>query len=340
MQNIWGKDLVSTILYLAVFVVLINLAVLLFRNYIKKLFIKGKVSFKENIVHDVMQPIYYLSVFLVVYFLIKQFEYTVKTEKFIDNIMATFVVFFLSMFVSKFVEVIINYWLKVKKKTKQPPRLIAGTVIALIYVVAGLLVLSLWGVQITPLLAALGVGGIALGLGLQETLTNLFAGLHLVSDEPITTGDYIVLKDGTEGFVYDIGWRSTRLKTVQNNVVIIPNGILAQSVIENKSADSSEVSVTIDCGVSYNSDLSKVEKVILDEISKYKKKNEYLNNDFEHVVRFKEFGESNIDFSIILRLNKYDDRFIVKHEIIMAIKDRFDSEKIEISWPVRKIVKG
>lgn len=339
MREIFSNNFVTLVIYLAIFVIVVNLVVLVFRNYIKALFQKGKIAFDEQIMREVMKPIYGLSLLLIGYFVIIQISFFDSYTGVVDRVMVSLATLFIASFLAKFVAVFVNYYIRIKKKTKQPPRLITGTISALIYVLAGLIILTYWGVQITPLLAALGVGGIALGLGLQETLSNLFAGLHIVSDEPIRCGDYIEIGTDISGTVEDIGWRSTRLKTLQNNVIIIPNSTLAKSNIVNIAAESQEVSVLIPCGVSYGSDLDKVEAVLLDEMKKYRKKNDYIAPNSEPLVRFGDFGESNINLNVIVRANKYTDRFVIKHELIKAIKSRLDKEKIEISFPVRKIVK-
>jgi len=102
-----------------------------------------------------------------------------------------------------------------------------------VLVVGGLVLLGALGVQITPLLTALGVGGLAVALALQDTLSNLFAGLHLLADRPIRVGDYVKLADGVEGFVLDVGWRSTRVRQLQNSIAIVPNSSVAKATIVN-----------------------------------------------------------------------------------------------------------
>src|SRR5919201_5109082 len=103
----------------------------------------------------------------------------------------------------------------------------------LILMVGMLVLLSSVGIQITPVLTALGVGGLAVALALQDTLSNLFAGVHLLADRPIRVGDYVKIADNVEGYVVDVGWRSTRVRMLQNNVVIVPNKRVAESVIVN-----------------------------------------------------------------------------------------------------------
>jgi small-conductance mechanosensitive channel len=339
MDNIFNDNFLETIFTVAGIVIVINLMVLIFKKYVEKIFHGAKVTFDEQTLKDIMRPIYLLSLFLIGYFLIIRISYFENYLTYLDNGIFAIMVAYLAVFTARIVGVFINYWLRVKKKTKQTPKLIMGTVSGLIYISAGIMILSYWGIQITPLVAALGVGGIAIGLGLQETLSNLFAGLHIVSDEPVKVGDYIEIGTDIAGTVEDIGWRSTRLKTIQNNVIIIPNSHLAKSVILNLSCESKEVSVLVPCGVAYGTDLDKVEEVLLDELKKYRKKNEYLAKDSNDLVRFSEFSDSNINFNVIVRVHKYVDRFIVKHELIKLIKARLENEKIEISWPVRKIVK-
>src|SRR5256886_8765791 len=102
-----------------------------------------------------------------------------------------------------------------------------------IYVIGVLVPLSVLGVPVTPILPALGVGGLAVALALQDSLTNLFAGLHLLADKPIRVGDYVKIADAVEGYVVDIGWRSTRVRMLQNTVVVVPNKKVAESVITN-----------------------------------------------------------------------------------------------------------
>lgn len=339
MEGIFRDNLLETLFTIAGAVIVINLSVLLFKRYVKKIFHGAKVKFDDQVLKDIMKPIYTLSLFLIAYFLLIRITYLENYIFYLDRGIFAVMVALLAVFIARVVGVFINYWLRIKKKTKQTPRLIMGTVSGLVYISAGIMILSYWGIQITPLVAALGVGGLAIGLGLQETLSNLFAGLHIVSDEPVRVGDYIEIGTDIAGTVEDIGWRSTRLKTIQNNVIVIPNSHLAKSVILNLSCESKEVSVVVPCGVAYGTDLDKVEEVLFDELKKYRKKNDYLAKDADDLVRFSEFSDSNIDFNVIVRVHKYTDRFIVKHELVKLIKSRLEKENIEISWPVRKIVK-
>jgi len=177
-----------------------------------------------------------------------------------------------------------------------------------------------------------------IALALQSTLSNFFAGLNILSDRQIEVGDFVEL-EGTDlsGFVEDIGWRSTRIRTLPNTLVIIPNSKLAETTIINRSKPVPEMSVIIQCGVDYRSDLAKVEKVTIEVAKEIQKTVPGAIKTFEPFIRYHTFGDSNINFSIIIRIEKPIDKYLVTHEFIKALKASYDQEGIEISWPIRKL---
>ena len=177
----------------------------------------------------------------------------------------------------------------------------------------------------------------AVALALQPTLSNIFAGIHIISDKPINVGDYIELENGISGFVEDIGWRSTRIKTIYNNYVVIPNSKFAESIIINQSLPGQELIIKIECGVDYSSDLEKVEKITLEVAKNIQEKIKGAVKEFKPFMRYHTFGDSNINFSVFLKIRSPIDKLKVAHEFIKALKSRYDKENIEISWPVRKI---
>ncbi|MFC2142796.1 mechanosensitive ion channel family protein [Candidatus Aenigmatarchaeota archaeon] len=204
--------------------------------------------------------------------------------------------------------------------------------------IALMIILRAFGIEITPLVAGLGIGGLAIALALQDTLSGLFAGAFIISDKVMHVGDFVELDNGVKGYVDEIGWRSTRIKTLPNNYVIVPNATLANSIITDYNSPHQEMGVIISCGVGYNEDLDRVEK-ITKEVGKSVLQNvPGGKKDYEPLVRFNEFGDSNINFSVILRVEKFVDKYLVTHEFIKALKKRYDQEGIEISWPVRKVV--
>ncbi len=207
-----------------------------------------------------------------------------------------------------------------------------------VLVIAVMIILDQTDYEITPLLASLGIAGIAVGLALQDTLSNLFAGFYLMLDQPIRPGDYIQLDSGEEGFVEEIGWRNTRIRPWANNLIVIPNAKLAESVLTNWHLPVPEMSVYVRCGVSYHSDLDEVERVAIEVGREVMSRVEGTAEDWEPIVRFKEFGDSNINFVVVLRVNDPTVRYPLEHEYIKALFRRFNQEGIEISFPMRTVI--
>lgn len=201
-----------------------------------------------------------------------------------------------------------------------------------------LVVLNGLGVAITPMLTALGVGGLAVALALQESLANFFAGVFLAIAGQIRVGDYVRLDTGQEGYVADFGWRSTRLRMLANNLVVVPNSKLAQAVVVNHHLPSPDLAVLVDLGVDYASDLEQVERVVMEVGKDVMVTVAGGVSDFEPFVRFHTFGESSIDFTAILRAREYVDQYLVKHEFIKRLHRRFDQEGIVIPFPIRTLV--
>jgi small-conductance mechanosensitive channel len=231
----------------------------------------------------------------------------------------------------------ISRWLQVNKQFEKTPQLLSKIITVTIYILGFLIILSRFDINITPLITTLGIGGLAVGLALQNTLTNFFAGLHIISDKPVKVGDFIETDTKFSGYVEDIGWRSTKIKTLTDNIIIIPNGKLAESTITNMSLPHDDQYVRVECGVDYGSDLKKVEKITLDEAKKIVATVPGCVKKEEPTVRFNSFGDSNINFGVSVKIDKFENKFLVQHELIKAMKERYDKEKIEISWPVRKI---
>lgn len=206
-----------------------------------------------------------------------------------------------------------------------------------IFGVAALIVLDTLGISITPLIASLGVGSLAIALALQGTLSNLFAGLYLMVDKPVQLGDYIKLESGEEGYVTKIGWRSTRIRMLPNNMVVIPNSKLAETQITNFYLPEQEMAALVQVGVSYESDLEKVEKVTIDVAKEVLSKISGGVAGFEPFIRYHTFSDFSINFTVILRVKEYVDKYLVTHEFIKHLHRRYTKEGIVIPFPIRTV---
>ncbi len=204
----------------------------------------------------------------------------------------------------------------------------------LIFTLGGLLVLSTLGISITPLLAALGVGGITVGLALQDTLSNLFAGIHILLEKPARVGDYVKLQSGEDGYVTDIGWRTTRIRMLPNNMVIVPNAKLAQSILTNYYLPEQRMALLVPIPVSYAADPEQVETVLVEEATRAAREVPGLLAEPAPVVRFiPGFGESSLDFTLVCQVREFVDQYLAQHELRKRIFRRFHQEGIEFPLP-------
>ena len=183
------------------------------------------------------------------------------------------------------------------------------------------------------MLGALGVGSLAVALALQDTLTNLFAGLHIVASETARVGDFIRLDTGQEGVIDDVGWRVTRLREAMGNEIVLPNSKLANAIIINFHRPSLTSDIVVPMTAAYGSDLEKVETAALEAARRAQRIAPGAARDFQPLVRFKAFGPSQIELSAILRAENYADRFVLVHEFIKAVHERFKAAGLEFGLP-------
>lgn len=203
------------------------------------------------------------------------------------------------------------------------------TITKLIFiVVGGTIILDNLGISLTPLLTTLGIGSLAVAIALQDTLGNFFAGLYIKADRPIKVGHYIRLENGQEGYVERIGWRSTHIRALQNNIVVVPNSKLAQFVITNYYLPQPELAVLVQVGVGYNTQLKKVEKIACEVAKEVLQTVPGSVPSFEPFIRYHTFSQSSIDFTVILRAREFVDNFLIKHEFIKRLHARFQEESI------------
>ena len=207
----------------------------------------------------------------------------------------------------------------------------------LIFSIGVLIILQSVGVSITPLITALGIGGLAVALALQPTLSNLFAGIQIIISKQVEVGDYVQLDSGQKGYVTDISWRNTKIRELPNNIVVVPNSKLADSIVTNFNQPQKEMSVLVSCGMSYDSNLEKVEKITIDVAKKVLKKIQGGESEFEPFVRFHTFGDSSIDFNVILRVKEFVNKYLIEHEFIKALHKRYKKEGINIPFPIRTL---
>ncbi len=233
----------------------------------------------------------------------------------------------------------------IEQQTHRPKRgvemrllpMVRRILVTLTYGLGVLLVLSILGIPINPLIAGLGLGGVAVGLAIRPTLSNLFAGTYVMTEGVVSPGDYIEMEGGVAGYVLDVGWRSTRLRTWGNNLVVVPNARFAETIITNYYEPEPPVNVFLTCGVSYDSDLSRVEAVSMDVMTRLLETSPHGVKEYGAYFGYDTFGESNIDFWLFVQAKDRLASFELRSALIHELHRRFDEEGITISYPVRAL---
>lgn len=293
----------------------------------------------DNIIIDALKkPIFF--VVLAIAILIAS-QYTSLSEKWhllITKTVNVIIIFAITLGVANIVGALLQKYVKSANIPLAPTGLTYIIIKGLFVLIGVLIILNYVGISIAPILTTLGVGGLAVALALQDTLSNLFAGMQILIERSVRVGDFVKIEEGIEGYVEDITWRTTRIRMLPNNIVIVPNSKMAQSMITNFYLPVPHMALRIPVSVSYGSDPQHVENVILDEVKKSTSTIQELIVDPEPVVRFMPgFGDSSLDFTLIVYVKEYADQFPVQSALRKRIFNRFKEEGIEIPFPQRVI---
>jgi len=221
----------------------------------------------------------------------------------------------------------------------QPVTTLSQTLVQIGVLILGVvIVMGYYHRSITPILTALGVGGLAVALALQDTLSNLFGGFWVAAAGQIRLGDYVKLSTGEEGYVVDIGWRSTTFRSLNNNLVIVPNAKLAQAIVTNYSLPEKALAASLRVGVSYQNDPDRIERVLVEIAVQGTADIAGLLAEPAPTAAFDPgFGESALEFTLNFRVAEFASQFAVRNELKKRIFHRFREEGIEIPFPTRTV---
>lgn len=214
-------------------------------------------------------------------------------------------------------------------------------VLFVVYVLGLLMMLQTLGVSIVPIVTALGVGGLAISLALQDTLANLFAGIQMILARQIKVGNTIQLENSYVGEVVDIAWRTTTLRQLSGNMVILPNSKMASNIIINYTTPHPDLTVTFPMAVALDADLQQVETISQEVaqavgqtlIRQKLGKSSKSASSFNPLVRFLSYGESWINMAVQMPFTMPVDGGLVRHELFKALHQRLMAEKISLPFP-------
>ncbi|MCK5332287.1 mechanosensitive ion channel family protein [Candidatus Parcubacteria bacterium] len=300
---------------------------------------KTKNDFDDEIIKILNMPIFYSVVLLGAY---QSFSYIRIFSGFSDDfskIIKSIAIMIWVYAISNIVSVIINklgFQFAARTKSTLDDELMPlfKKLSRIIIYFAGIMILlKVWNIDITPLLASAGIMGFVVAFAAQDTISHLFGGISIYFDKPFKVGDRIQLESSEIGDVLEIGIRSTRIKTFDETVIVIPNNIIASSKIINYNQPESKMKSKVTISVAYGSDVEKVKKLLLDIANGI----EEVAQDPAPAVYFSELGSYSLDFLVITWVESPMKKFIVKTKINEEVYRQFNEKGIEIPFPTQDI---
>ncbi len=324
---------------LVITVIIAFLAKIILKQVLKPLAKKTKTKIDDIVIKSVSSIIFYIALLLGIKVGLQNFEVGENIQAIFDGIINTLLVFIVTVFLLKIISGFALQWTKewkFKTKTTADERLIPflqKILKAVVIVLALIFAFNAWKINISPLLATAGIAGLAIGLAVKDSLSNILGGLQLVLDKTFKVGDKIQLESGELGVIMDVGLRSTKLRTYDNEVIYIPNGYLANTKIKNFTEPDLSIRASVSFGVEYGSDTKKVQKVVLEAI----KKIENVIEQPEPVVLFLEMSDFSLDFVARAWVESYTDAYSTKLKMTDEIYNALNKANIGIPFPTRTV---
>ncbi len=339
--NTLGLTFLSNIYYaalfiVALFVIIAQVVLLIFNLYLKHIAKKTTTNFDDMIFDQTKNPLFIFIVIIGVKFALEHMQIMGPFTKFVDSALAILFLYLLT----RLVDVAIQTWGEVvAKKTDTPIDEILlpflHKIVKVLFVIIGIIwMLHIWGVDITPYLAGAGIAGIILGLALQDSLKNILGGISLLLDKTYQVGDKIALENGEIGQIADIGLRSTKMVTYDNEVLYVPNGYMANSRVRNYTRPDPSVRVKVDFGVEYGSDVKFVQKTVLKVIGSI----DGVKDEPAPAVNFLSMGDFALKFRATFWVKTWTEEFPKKVEATEKIYNALNKAKIGIPFPTQTVL--
>ena len=338
----WGffesKPYPQALVIIVVFFALAWLADRVFSGSIKRLVARSETDFDDRLVDILHRPIRATVLLIGLIIATHRLGLSDDSERITVLIVSTLLIFVWVSFGRRFSRLILatmrrdpDRFTFVQESTEP---LLSNAVAVLLFLVAAYTILVAWDINITGLVASAGIIGLALSFAAQDTLSNLFAGVAILSDRPYKIGDFIILDTGERGRVTRIGLRSTRLLTRDDVEVSIPNGVMGASKIVNEAGGPPRrYRIRTGVGVAYGSDINLVANVLNSVAEDHDKT---LPQPSPR-ARFRRFGESSLEFELLCWIARPADRGLVLHELNSEIYRRFTAENIRVAFPQRDL---
>ncbi|MAG45454.1 MAG: hypothetical protein CMH63_01630 [Nanoarchaeota archaeon] len=336
----FGSHILGFLVFLG-FLVIARMFIFVYEKYLLKLTEKTENNLDDKLIRGIRKPVFFGLLFLGVYFGSKVIEFPSDVGDYVNKTVLSFVVIFFAYFGIKIIDFIVCNWLKqfVEKTDTKLDDLVFPLLhkaMSVIFVIVGLFfILNLWGIQVGPLLASVGIVSLAIGFALKDSLANIFGGFSLIVDKSFKVGDFVEVDKETKGKVIDIGLRSTKIRTVDNHVVVLPNGDLSNKKLTNYAKISPETRISIPVRVEYGSKVDDIKKVLLDCVKVVDES--ILNMDKSPKVYFTNMGDFGMEFKLIVPITNYKKRFVNAEKLRVKVYENLKKYKIKIPYPTYNV---
>ena len=317
------------------FVVIGKVVAVVLRKYLKKITDRTKTKFDDILLEKTEPFLTYVIILVGVKVVLLHIGImTLLLSRIINSFIAILAVYFVIIIIDMFIDFWGTNWAKKTRSGIDAMLPLIHKFSKVVLIIAGLMfILNIWDKDITGFVAGLGIAGIVLGFALKDSLGNIFGGISIILDKTYKVGDRIKIDSGESGIVYDIGLRSTKIKTWDNDILVIPNGKMANSKIQNYVQPSIKSRSVIDFCVAYGSDIKKVKDVVIKTI----KKVENVLEDPEPAVAFVKMNDFSLDFKAKFWVENISQRYAAKEKATCMIYDALNKEKISIPFPTRTV---
>jgi len=334
-SNPWLRALTVIVM---IFVVL-KIIVFVIQKIILKVTSKTKNKIDGELVNRMSSPFTILIILIGLRIALLELQFSDELVLVFSKILFSFILLVVAYLAYLIVDLVLlgilqKVMLRVSKYTGQALfSLFQGIIKVVVFAIAIIYILQIWGIEIGPFLAGAGIAGIAVAFAMQESLSNIFGGVSMILDKSIKVGDLVYLDSDTKGKVVKIGLRSTWIRTFDNELMIVPNGKVASNKIQNVALPEPKTRIVVPFSVAYGSDVNEVKKLVLTEIKKLK----YFVDNPAPAVRFLEMGDSSLNFKAYLYIDSFENKLISVDEANTRIYNILNKNKIEIPFPQRDV---
>jgi MscS family membrane protein len=335
-DSIIGNIYLKFLFILVVSVLVAFVVKFIVRQVLKPLAKKTKTKIDDLIIKSISSIIFYAFIVLGFKIGIQHLEFeTAVVSGIVNTLYIIIVVLLLMRIITNFSKHWLMEW-AAKTESTADDRLIplVAKILKTVTIVLGIFfIFDIWDINLSPLLATAGIAGIAIGFAVRDSLANILGGIQLVLDKAFKVGDKIELESGEMGTILDIGIRSTKLKTYDNEVIYIPNGSLANTKVKNFTVPDLSVRVNVNFGVEYGSNPEQVRNVVMEAV----KKIDTVIEEPEPVVQFLNMSDFSLDFVARVWVGSYTDAYATKIKVTGEIYNALNRAKIGIPFPTRTV---